>query len=400
MPNMNLTVRGWARRAFVSLFVTAIFAEPLPSDAASSAPLVLSGSPPASVTVGQAYSFRPTVSGGNGTALRFAINTKPAWAQFNTSTGQLWGTPTAAGTWSNIYVKAMNTGQSAVFGGFSIQVKWRPPQISGKPPTTATVGVPYVFTPTATDPYGRALRFSLSSKPSWMVLNSLTGQISGTPTAKDVGVDSGISIQVSDGYSTAYLPAFSIKVSAAAASSKPTISGTPPATVTAGSTYSFQPMATDANGAALSFSVQGKPSWSTFSIATGKLSGTPTTSQVGTYGNIIISVSDGKSSAALPAFSIKVVASSIASPTGSATLTWNVPTTNTNGTPLTNLAGYYLRYGTSTNDLSEQVQIADPGDTSYTIAKLTPGVWYFGISAYTASGQQSSLSNIASATIE
>jgi hypothetical protein len=231
-----------------------------------------------------------------------------------------------------------------------------------------------------------------------MSLNPLTGEISGTPAAKDVGVDSGILLEAYDGYSTAYLPSFSINVQAAA--TKPTISGTPAPTVTAGNNYSFQPKATDSDGEALSFSVQGKPSWASFSIATGKLTGTPTASQVGVYGNIFISVSDGESSASLPPFSITVVASSVTSPTGSATLSWTVPTTNTNGTALTNLAGYYVMYGTSANDLSESIQLANPGDTSYTISNLSPGIWYFGISAYNSGGQQSKLSNVASATIE
>ena len=76
--------------------------------------------------------------------------------------------------------------------------------------------------------------------------------------------------------------------------------------VAAAATYSFQPTAYDANGDALTFSIANKPVWATFSSATGLLTGTPSSSQAGTYGSISIKVSDGKWSATLSSFSITV----------------------------------------------------------------------------------------------
>ncbi|HEV3182418.1 MAG TPA: putative Ig domain-containing protein [Steroidobacteraceae bacterium] len=84
------------------------------------------------------------------------------------------------------------------------------------------------------------------------------------------------------------------------------ISGTPTHGVTAGQPYSFKPTASNTTGSALSYSVRNKPAWAVFSVATGLLSGTPVGSQTGTYPGIVISASDGKASAALPAFSISV----------------------------------------------------------------------------------------------
>jgi len=85
----------------------------------------------------------------------------------------------------------------------------------------------------------------------------------------------------------------------------PSISGTPGLRVKAGTTYSFQPTATDfaGNTGTLTFSIAGQPSWATFSTTTGLLTGIATR---GTYSGIVITVTDGCASASLPAFSIKV----------------------------------------------------------------------------------------------
>jgi Putative Ig domain len=86
----------------------------------------------------------------------------------------------------------------------------------------------------------------------------------------------------------------------------PTISGKPAATVTAGETYTFTPAVTDPGHDRLTFSIVNRPAWATFSKTTGQLSGTPSTADVNSYSNIIISVSNGSATAALAAFSIRV----------------------------------------------------------------------------------------------
>ncbi len=85
----------------------------------------------------------------------------------------------------------------------------------------------------------------------------------------------------------------------------PTISGTPVTKINAGLLYSFQPTAADfaGNSATLTYSIQNKPSWATFSTTTGLLTGTAVK---GTYSGIVITVSDGCATASLPAFSIRV----------------------------------------------------------------------------------------------
>lgn len=277
--------------------------------------------------------------------------------------------------------------------------------ISGNPASTAEVSEAYTFTPAATDARHRSLKFAIRNKPAWAGFNTANGTLSGTPSAADVGLFDNIGISVSDGYSRASLAPFSIRVTeqsgqTTTSPSAPTITGNPAASVIEGSLYTFQPVANDTDGDALSFSVQNKPSWANFSIASGLLSGTPTTIDVGTYANIKISVSDGVSSAALPAFSITVNSAQVATnPAGSVTLSWIMPLTDAAGSPIENLAGYYVYYGTSTGSLSHVVTVADPTATSVTIANLTPGIWYFRIRSYTSTGEVSSPTDVLSAIL-
>lgn len=82
-----------------------------------------------------------------------------------------------------------------------------------------------------------------------------------------------------------------------------------------------------------------------------------------------------------------------------ATLTWTAPTTNTNGSALTNLAGYEIHYGTTAGALTNTINIPNPGATTYVVTNLTAGTWYFAMSAYTNTGLASPMSNVGSKTI-
>lgn len=179
------------------------------------------------------------------------------------------------------------------------------------------------------------------------------------------------------------------------ANSAPNISGTPPSSVQAGSSYTFRPVASDSDGDALTFQVVNPPVWASFDTTTGALAGTPTSSDVGTYANITIRVTDGKATTSLAAFTVTVNQIS----TGSATLSWTPPTQNTDGSTLSNLAGYRVHYGTSSSALTTTLQVANPGIASLVVDNLAPATWFFSVRAYSASGAESDNSNIVSKTI-
>jgi hypothetical protein len=84
---------------------------------------------------------------------------------------------------------------------------------------------------------------------------------------------------------------------------------------------------------------------------------------------------------------------------GAVTLSWLPPTTNTNGTTLTDLAGYRIYYGQSPTAMTEVIDISNAGLTMYMVENLSAGTWYFAIKAVTTTGTESSLSDVASTTI-
>ncbi|HVQ17266.1 MAG TPA: putative Ig domain-containing protein [Vicinamibacterales bacterium] len=175
----------------------------------------------------------------------------------------------------------------------------------------------------------------------------------------------------------------------------PTISGTPTASVNASAPYTFTPTAADADGDTLAFTIQNKPAWAAFNTTTGRLSGTPAAADVGTYSNVSIMVSDGKTSTGLSAFAIAVTTVA----TGRATLSWTAPTENTDGSTLSNLAGYRIRYGTSASALTQTIVIDNASVTTYVVDNLSPATWYFAVTAVNSQGAESGNSNVANKQI-
>jgi hypothetical protein len=176
----------------------------------------------------------------------------------------------------------------------------------------------------------------------------------------------------------------------------PVISGKAPTTVAAGNFYNFVPTATDADKDSLTFSIDSMPSWASFDTKTGRLSGTPTTAAVGSHEDIVVKVTDGKATASLPAFAVNVTPA--VGKTGSATLSWQAPQTNTDGSAAVNLSGYKIHYGTKSGTYFETISIDTVGITTYVVENLAAGTYYFAITAVSG-GVESDYSKEASKTI-
>jgi Putative Ig domain len=176
----------------------------------------------------------------------------------------------------------------------------------------------------------------------------------------------------------------------------PTITGASPTALVAGTAYTFTPTASDPDANPLTFSIANAPAWATFDTANGRLSGTPTAQYVGMTSGIVITVGDGTLSASLPAFAITVQAFA----TGSATLSWMPPTENTDGSPLTNLAGYKVYWGMQQGSYPNSVTLNNPGLTSYVVENLGQGTYFFVATTLNALGAESSFSGAAMKTIQ
>jgi len=168
----------------------------------------------------------------------------------------------------------------------------------------------------------------------------------------------------------------------------PSIEGVPETVVTQGQPYTFTPNASDPEGDLLTYSITNQPAWTTFDAATGVLAGTPTDAHVGVTSGVIISVSDGTDSSSLAPFDLEVRPI----PLGSATVTWSLPMTNADGSPLSDLAGFRLHYGTASQNYTTIEDIGDAKTTSSMIDELEPGTWYFAVTAIDYAGNESDYS--------
>lgn len=383
----------------------------------SAATVAISGKPVTAMYVGQMYYFKPGVTVTSGKTVRFEIQGKPSWAEFDTRTGVLKGTPgkSHVGAYQNIRISVTDGASWASLPAFPITVlaasSTSSPApaptvtISGKPVTAMYVGQLYYFKPTATTSSGKTLRFEIQGKPSWAEFNTQTGALTGVAGQSHVGTHQNILISVTDGSSRASLPAFPITVlasssnpsSAPAPASTVSISGKPVTAMYVGQLYYFKPTATTSSGKTLRFEIQGKPAWAEFNTQTGVLKGTPGPEHLGAHQNIQISATDGVSRASLPTFIITVLGSQ--SGGGSATVSWIPPTTNEDGTALVNLAGYRIYSGTSATSLKLLASINQPGLTRYFVESLASGRHYFAMTAVNSEGIESELSEIASILI-
>jgi hypothetical protein len=86
--------------------------------------------------------------------------------------------------------------------------------------------------------------------------------------------------------------------------------------------------------------------------------------------------------------------------TGTATLIWTRVTKNSDGTNLTDLAGYQIWYGKSPKALNNVVTLSNPNLTTYQVTNLSPGTWYFAVAAYRSNGKQGWRSAVASKTVK
>ena len=89
-----------------------------------------------------------------------------------------------------------------------------------------------------------------------------------------------------------------------------------------------------------------------------------------------------------------------AATTASITLGWLPPTQNSDGSPITNLAGYKIHYGTTSSDYSQTIALENAGLTRYVVDNLPSGTYYFAITAYNSQGVESALSGEVTTTVD
>jgi hypothetical protein len=246
----------------------------------------ITSAPVTTATAGTPYIYTVAVTGAPAPALSGV--TVPAWLAFDPNTGELTGTPGAAdiGTTGNdVVIEATNSAGTAT-QSFIITVNGAPPAITSTPVLFATMGVPYTYDviangiPTPT--------MSAGTLPGWLSFNAGTGELSGTPSAGDLGLSTQIDITAANGWSPDAVQSFQIQVNGVA----PVITSNAP-TAVAGQLYTYSIQAT--GNPAPTFSVSGLPGWLNFDNVD-TISGTPQQADIGMTGIITATATNSNGS--------------------------------------------------------------------------------------------------------
>jgi len=238
-------------------------------------------------TAGTAYTYAVTATDSDGDTLTYSLTAAPTGMTINSASGVITWTPTVKNTfWVAVKVSDGKLHDIQIFT-ITVAEANNAPVITSTAVTTATAGTAYTYTVTATDPDDDdTLTYSLTAAPTGMTINSATGAITWTPTAAG---SENVIITVSDG-TDSITQSFTITV--AEANHPPVITSTAVTTATVGTAYTYTVTATDSDdGDTLTYSLTVAPTGMTINSATGVITWTPTTGQVGNN-TVSLQVSD------------------------------------------------------------------------------------------------------------
>ena len=266
--------------------------------ASNEQPLITSA-PVTTATENQVYSYDVEATDPDpGDTLTFSLETAPAGATIDASSGLISWTPSAVQVGvNNFTVRVTDDGAGALFDeqSFSVTVSDinQPPTITSSPVITAAVGQTYSYDVEATDPDpGDTLTFSLEVAPLGASINSASGLISWTPTAAQLGANAFIVRVTDDGAGPLSVDQnFTVTVTG---NQPPTITSTPVTTATENQLYSYDVEATDPDpGDTLTFSLEVAPAGATIDASSGLISWTPSAAQTGAIDFTVRVTDDG-----------------------------------------------------------------------------------------------------------
>ncbi|SNC65366.1 Por secretion system C-terminal sorting domain-containing protein [Hymenobacter gelipurpurascens] len=231
------------------------------------------------------------------------------------------------------------------------------------------------ITLSGTDADGNALTYSIDTPPVHGTLSGTGATRTYTPNTNYNGSDS-FTFTVSDGILTS-VPA-TVSVTITAVNDAPVLAGVPAsASIPRQVLYSFTASATDVEGSALMFSLQGAPAGASINSTTGALSWTPSASQAGASYTFAVRVTDGSLTASqnttltvlksVPVPSINSFAPS-SGPVGTSVLLTGVNFEGTSGVTFNGVRAAY-----KVQDATSILTMVPPGAKTGKITVTAPG---------------------------
>jgi hypothetical protein len=349
-------------------------------------PPSITSSPVTAATQDQPYAYDvEALDSDPGDALSYSLFTAPAGMSIDGTTGLVAWTPLNADVGDHpVTVRVTDTGGLFNEQSFTITVANvnEAPSITSSPVTAATQDQPYAYDVEALDPDpGDALSYSLTNGPAGMSIDGTTGLVAWTPLNADGG-DHPVTVRVTDAGGLFNEQAFIITVVATQTTSTLSFLAEP-STVPLGSASQLTWNGNNVSSCTASGAWTGpKPD-----------SGTETTGPLDSDRSYSLACTGDSGEM------VRTVLVTVNQGEGTAELSWTPPTENADGSTLTDLAGYRIHYGTSPGTYTTTIEINNPGLSSYIVTGLTPGTYYFALTAFNASNISSDYSNEEQGTI-
>jgi RHS repeat-associated protein len=270
-------------------------------------PPVITSEPPTQAGAGQSYTYAIQANDVDGDSLTYSLTAGPAGMTIDPNSGLIQWTPTTAqaGTQSATFLVDDGQGQSAT-QSWNVVVSATPlplpPTITSTPSLAATVGQPYTYQVTATDPQNETLTYSLVQVPSGMTIDPGSGLVQWTPGTTQTGSQT-VKVIATNQDSVAAYQTFALNV---IVNQPPVISSTAPTTITAGLLYAYDVQATDPDGDPLTYTLTTGPTGMTLD-SSGRLRWTTGIPNIGTA-HVGLTVDDDRGGSVAQSFDVSVEA--------------------------------------------------------------------------------------------
>ncbi|MFT3883602.1 MAG: putative Ig domain-containing protein [Gemmatales bacterium] len=267
---------------------------------------VITGSPRTSTRVGDLYLAQLNAHDADGDPLTFSLPTAPAGMSIDYD-GKIHFVPVSSQLGAHQVTVRVEDGQGgSTETTFTLNVVGQEtnhtPVITSAAPSSATMGRLLRYSPTFTDDDGDPVIWSLLSGPTGLAVDPLTGAVTWSPRVDQLGVHT-VVIQAMDPKLAIATQTFTLNVRG---------SNTPPVILSSAVTeaavsqaYEYRVRAQDAEGDVLTYALPIAPVGMIIDSATGIISWTPSTGQVGSF-SVQVTASDGQGGVATQDFTVIV----------------------------------------------------------------------------------------------
>ncbi|MCK4658684.1 MAG: tandem-95 repeat protein [Phycisphaerae bacterium] len=227
----------------------------------------ITSTPVFTAVVGDLYEYAVDAYDPDGDELTYSLTSQPSAMLIDEQTGVINWTPSEAQVGTHEVVVRVDDGRGGwASQGYTVTVSEfgdnSAPRIVSTPPFRAQVDRLYDYQVQAVDDDGHHLTFSFLTAPLGMNIDPVTGLISWTPSANQVGSHE-VGIKVVDPLGAWASQSYTLTVSLVGDNHAPEITSTPPSTAPAGQQYTYRVTAFDEDNETLSFSFDAAPAYAT-----------------------------------------------------------------------------------------------------------------------------------------